>query len=78
VSTIDVKVTTAVAIVVRIDCASVPLPTIACESNPLSFRWSIATVRSDRPIPVRMPSDGITQSRCASACTIRYDRMAAR
>ena len=77
VSTIDVSVTTAVAIVVRIDCASAALPTMLCDSSPFSFRRSIATVTSESTIPARTPSDGMIQSRCASACTIRYRRMAA-
>jgi hypothetical protein len=58
VSIIDVRVTTAVAIVVRIDCASAALPTMLCESSPSSLRWSIAIVTSERTMPVRKAERG--------------------
>jgi hypothetical protein len=74
VSTVDVSVTTAVAIVVRMDCASAALPTILCDRNWFSFRRSIATVTSESRIPPRRPSDGMIQRRCPSACTIRNRR----
>jgi hypothetical protein len=77
VSTIDVSVTTAVAIVVRIDCASAALPTMLCDSSWFSFRRSIATVTSESRIPLRRPSDGMIQRHCASACTIWNRRIAA-
>jgi hypothetical protein len=54
------------------------LPTTLCDSSPFSLRRSIPTVTSESTIPVKTPSDGITQSRCASAWTILYRRMAAK
>jgi hypothetical protein len=77
VSTIDVSVRTAVAIVVRIDCASGALPTMLCDSSPFSFGRSIAMVASESTIPTTTPSEGMIERRWASACTIRNRRMAA-